>query len=105
MVHLNRCCRGGAVPTPLFSPHFLQKNCVHNVGIHSTGILLEKMGAKQGCWNSTSTTTPIKVYRNAPFLTVQARGLRIVCAAEKSLEVPTKRFLLVCMGDQGNEIP
>ena len=25
-VHLNRCCRGGAVPTPLFSLHFLQQN-------------------------------------------------------------------------------
>ena len=38
---------------------------VHNVGIHSIGILLEKMEAKQGFWNSTSSTTPIKVYRKA----------------------------------------
>ena len=30
------------------------------------------MRAKQGCYNSTSSTTPIKVYRNAPFLTVKA---------------------------------
>ena len=42
------------------------------MGIHSTGILLEKMGAKQGCWNSTSSTTPIKVYCNAPFLPARA---------------------------------
>ena len=28
------------------------------------------MGAKQGCWYSTSSTTPIKVYRNTLFLTV-----------------------------------
>ena len=41
------------------------------MGIHSTGILQEKMGAKQGCCYSTSSTTPIKVYRNTPFLTVQ----------------------------------
>ena len=38
------------------------------MGIHSTGILQEKLGAKQGCWYSTSSTTPIKVYRNTPFL-------------------------------------
>ena len=59
---------------PCLTSIFLQKNCswvhVHNVGIHSTGILLEIMEAKQGCWNSTSSTTPIKVYRNTPFLTV-----------------------------------
>ena len=47
---------------------------VHNVGIHSTGILLEKMEAKQGCCNSTSSTTLIKVYRNAPFLTMCVSG-------------------------------
>ena len=35
------------------------------------------MGAKQGCWNSTSSITPIKVYRNAPFLTVWAPPLQL----------------------------
>ena len=35
---------------------------VHNVSIYSTGIMLEKMEAKQGCCNSTSSTTLIKVY-------------------------------------------
>ena len=39
--------------------------------MHPTTIFLEKMGVKQGCWNSTSSTTPIKVYRNTPFLTVK----------------------------------
>ena len=40
--------------------------------MHPTTIFLEKMGAKQGCWNSTCSTTPIKVYHNTPFLTVKA---------------------------------
>ena len=38
--------------------------------MHPTTIFPEKMVAKLGCWNSTSSTTSIKVYRNAPFLTV-----------------------------------
>ena len=42
--------------------------------MHPTTIFLEKMGAKQGCWNSTSSTTPIKVHHNTPFLTVTERG-------------------------------
>ena len=43
---------------------------VHYVSMHPTIILLEKMGAKQGCWNGHSSTTPDKVYHNTPFLTV-----------------------------------
>ena len=43
---------------------------VHNVGVHSTAILVEKMGAKQWSWNGNSSTTPSKVYHKAPFLTV-----------------------------------
>ena len=38
---------------------------VHNVGIHSIGILLEKMEAKQGCWNSTSSTS-MPLVSNSP---------------------------------------
>ena len=48
--------------------------------MHSTAILLEKMGAKQGCWNGHSSTTPNKVYHNAPFLTVYVHSARAGCS-------------------------
>ena len=37
--------------------------------MHSTAILLEKMGAKQWCWNGHSSTKPDKVYHNTLILT------------------------------------
>ena len=35
--------------------------------LYPTVILLEKMGAKQGCWNGHSSAMPDKVYHNALF--------------------------------------
>ena len=34
--------------------------------MHSTAILLEKMGLNRGCWNGHSSTTPDKMYHNTP---------------------------------------
>ena len=63
------------------------------MSIYSTGIMLEKMEAKQGCCNSTSSTTPIKVYLyNTPFLTVTVIWLHNRCCGSESVLVCT-----VCM--------
>ena len=43
-LQLGACSHSGLMDVKLF---------VHNVGMHSTAIFLEKMGAKQGCWNGT----------------------------------------------------
>ena len=60
---------------------------LHYVSMHPTTIFLEKMGGKQGCWNSTSSTTPIKVYCNTSFLTVLSSCIVVPAAQELVLEV------------------
>ena len=47
---------------------------IHNVDIHSTGILLEKMEAKQGCWTGLAIQHLLRCTVTPHFLTVYMSG-------------------------------